>query len=227
MLTVIDNLLDEQEAAAFRQRLAAADWQDGRLTAGSRAIAVKQNRQVDENCPIGRELGNDILRRIGHHPLFISAALPERIYPPRFNLYSRGGRYGVHVDAAIMRVNHADLTIRTDLSATLFLSDPEDYDGGELLIEGQYGAQAVKLPAGAMVLYPSTSLHQVAPVTRGERIAAIFWVQSLVADEGARALLFDLDQSIQALSVGRAPDDTDINRLTYVYQNLLRRWTAV
>jgi PKHD-type hydroxylase len=227
MLIVIENVLDADELAIFRQRLAEAAWQDGAATAGSRSVAVKDNHQLDEQSPVAIELGNHILRKLGNHPLFISAALPERIYPPKFNRYTGGGHYGVHVDAAIMRVADANLTIRTDLSATLFLNEPDDYEGGELMIEGRYGAQAVKLSAGDLVLYPSTSLHQVTPVTRGARMASFFWIQSLVPDEGARTLLFDLDQSIQALSVGRSKDDPDIDRLTHVYHNLLRRWASV
>lgn len=227
MLTVIENVLIPEEVAAFRTRLLAAAWEDGAASAGSRAIAVKQNLQMPEHDPLAIELGNVILKRLGSHPLFLSAALPERIYPPRFNLYQHGGHYGLHVDAAIMRVAEANLTIRSDVSATLFLNDPEDYDGGELLIEGAFGAQAVKLAAGDMVLYPASSLHQVTPVTRGLRLASFFWLQSAVADERSRALLFDLDQSIQALSVGRPLDDPEIDRLTHVYHNLLRRWARV
>ncbi|MEX6723124.1 Fe2+-dependent dioxygenase [Parapedomonas caeni] len=227
MLIVIENVLGKDEVARFRQSLSGAVWEDGARTAGTRSIAVKQNLQLNDMSPVAIELGNHVLRKLGGHALFISAALPERIHPPKFNLYQNGGHYGTHVDAALMRVTDANLTIRTDLSATIFLSEPEDYDGGELTIEGHYGAQDVKLPAGDMVLYPSTSLHRVAPVTRGQRIGCFFWIQSAVADERARTLLFDLDQSIQALSVGRAKDDPDIDRLTHVYHNLLRRWAAV
>ncbi|NBC37020.1 Fe2+-dependent dioxygenase [Novosphingobium sp. FSY-8] len=227
MLIVIENLFTPDEVAEMREALLSAAWEDGARTAGSRSIAVKQNLQMPEDAPIAIDLGNRILRRIGGHPQFISAALAEKIYPPKFNLYQDGGHYGVHVDAAVMRVPGADVTLRTDLSATLFLNDPDDYDGGELTIEGPFGAQAVKLPAGDMVLYPSTSLHQVTPVTRGRRIASFFWLQSLVPDEGQRSILYDLDQSIQALSVGRARDDADIDRLTFVYHNLLRRWAQV
>jgi PKHD-type hydroxylase len=227
MLTIIENVLTQDEVASFRAALAGADWQDGAATAGSRAIAVKQNLQLAEQSPLAVELGNRILRKLGNHPLFISAALPEKIYPPKFNLYQDGGQYGVHVDAALMRVKDAKITIRTDLSATLFLADPDDYDGGELTIEGPFGAQAVKLPAGDLVLYPSTSLHCVTPVTRGQRTAAFFWLQSAVADDAARTMLFDLDQSIQSLAVGRPKDDPDIDRLSLVYHNLLRRWAVV
>lgn len=224
MLTIIDQLLTQDEVRDYRRRLADAAWRDGNQTAGSRSIAVKQNLQLDRQDELARDLGARILRKLGHHPLFVSASLAEKIWPPVFNLYQNGGHYGTHSDAALMRLPEAGLTIRSDLSATLFLSDPEEYDGGELLIEEHFGAQPVKLRAGDMVLYPSSSLHQVTPVTRGQRICAITWMQSAVADASARALLFDLDQSIQALTPGRAKDDPDIDRLIHVYHNLLRRW---
>ncbi len=224
MLIVIENLLDQSEVRIFRERLAVADWIDGAGTAGSRSIAVKQNLQLDRRDPVAAELGNVILGKLGHHPTFVSASLAERIWPPVFNLYENGGHYGTHSDAALMRLPEANLTIRSDVSATLFLSDPDEYEGGELVIEEQFGAQAVKLAAGDMVLYPSSSLHQVTPVTQGQRICAIMWMQSAIADASARALLFDLDQSIQALSATRAVDDPDIDRLVHVYHNLTRRW---
>lgn len=224
MLIVIENVLDEAEVRTFRERLATASWVDGAATAGSRSIAVKQNLQLAAGDALAVELGNVVLRKLGHNPLFVSAALAEKIWPPVFNCYQDGGHYGTHSDAALMRLPEANLTIRSDLSATVFLSDPEEYDGGELVIEEQFGGQAVKLAAGDMVLYPSSSLHQVTPVTRGQRICAIMWMQSAVADTAARSMLFDLDQSIQALSVGRAKDDEDVDRLIRVYHNLLRRW---
>lgn len=224
MLIVIDKLLDADEVRQFRDRLADANWIDGNQTAGSRSVAVKQNLQLDRQDATARELGNLILNKLGYHPTFISASLAETIWPPVFNLYQNGGHYGTHSDAALMRLPEAKLTIRSDLSATLFLSEPDEYDGGELLIEESFGAQAVKLEAGDMVLYPSSSLHQVTPVTRGQRICAITWMQSAVADTSARSMLFDMDQSIQSLSVGREKDDPDIDRLIHVYHNLLRRW---
>lgn len=227
MLIVIENLLAPAEVAHFRERLAAAKWIDGAQTAGSRSIAVKQNLQLDRNDADAVELGNVILRKLGRHPEFVSASLAEKIWPPAFNCYQDGGHYGTHSDAALMRMPEANLTLRSDLSATLFLSEPDEYDGGELMVEEQFAAQAVKLAAGDMVLYPSSSLHQVTPVTRGQRICAITWMQSAVADAGARALLYDLDQSIRALSPGRARDDEDIDRLIHVYHNLLRRWAQV
>lgn len=224
MLIVIEKLLDASEVQAMRQSLATANWRDGASTAGSRSIAVKQNLQLDRTDALGRELGERILRRLGENATFLSAALAERIWPPVFNCYREGGHYGTHSDAALMRLPEANLTLRSDLAATLFLSEPDDYDGGELLIEEAFGAQAVKLPAGDLVLYPGSSLHQVTPVTRGERICAITWMQSAVADPGARATLFDLDQAIQALTPDRPADDPEINRLVHVYHNLVRRW---
>jgi PKHD-type hydroxylase len=227
MLIVIENVLDADEVKAFRARLSSAAWVDGAPTAGSRSVAVKQNLQLDRTDPVAEELGQIILRKLGAHPVFISASLAEKIWPPVFNRYENGGHYGTHVDSALMRLPEAGLTIRSDLSATLFLSEPDEYDGGELLIEEQYGAQAAKLNAGDMVLYPSSSLHQVTPVTRGQRVCAIMWMQSAIADAAARGMLFEMDQSIQALSVGRAKDDPDVDRLIHVYHNLLRRWAKV
>jgi len=227
MLIIIENVLSVDEVDHMRRRLAETDWADGNATAGTRSVAVKQNRQLDRSDPVAQELGQAILRKLGHHPEFVSASLAEKIWPPVFNCYQDGGHYGTHSDAALMRLPEAGLTIRSDLSATLFLSDPDDYDGGELLAETPFGAQAVKLPAGDMVLYPSSSLHQVTPVTRGQRICAITWMQSAVADTSARGLLYDLDCSIRALTPGRAKDDPDVDRLIHVYHNLLRRWAQV
>ena len=224
MLIIVDKLLDDAETARFRKLLANADWGDGAGTAGTRSIAVKQNLQLKHDNALADELGEIILAKLGRHPEFVSASLAEKIWPPVFNLYQDGGHYGTHTDAALMRLPKTGTTLRSDLSATLFLSPPDSYDGGELLIEDQFGAQAVKLEAGDMVLYPSSSLHQVAPVTRGQRICAITWIQSAVADTSARALLYDLDQSIRALTPDRAHDDPEINRLIHVYHNLLRRW---
>jgi PKHD-type hydroxylase len=227
MLIVIEQVLDRDEVAAFRELLDGAAWIDGAQTAGSRSVAVKQNLQLDRADPLGAELGKTILRKLGHNPLFISASLAETIFPPMFNLYQNGGHYGTHVDSALMRMPEANRTIRSDLSATIFLSEPGDYDGGELVIEDAYGGQGVKLAAGDMVLYPSSSLHQVTPVTRGQRVSAILWLQSAVADAQARSMLFDLDQSIQSLSAGRGKDDPEVDRLIHVYHNLLRRWARV
>jgi PKHD-type hydroxylase len=227
MLIVIEQVLDADEVRVFNDRLSAAAWVDGAPTAGSRSVAVKQNLQLDRADPVSVELGQIILRKLGQHPVFVSASMAEKIWPPVFNCYRDGGHYGTHVDSALMRMPEAGLTIRSDLSATLFLSEPEGYAGGELVIEEQYGAQAVKLAAGDMVLYPSSSLHQVTPVTQGERVCAIMWMQSAIADAAARSMLFELDQSIQSLSAGRAKDDPDVDRLIHVYHNLVRRWARV
>lgn len=226
MLIPIEGVLTKTEVAEFRARLERAEWRDGAATAGTLARAVKRNQQLEDGSPLAVELGNHILRRLGAHPGFIAAALPQRIYPPKFNRYADGGNYGAHVDSAIMQVPGSAVSVRSDLSATLFLVEPEEYEGGELEIEGPFGAQAVKLEAGDMVLYPSSSLHRVAPVTRGARIAAFFWIQSLVADEGARTLLYDLDLAIQGLTPALAADDGRLLKLTGVYHNLLRRWAA-
>ena len=227
MLLVIEGVLAREEVSRIREQLAKADWQDGAATAGTRSVSVKQNLQLPLSDSVARDLGNAILRKLGNHPTFISASLAEKIFPPVFNCYQNGGHYGTHVDSALMRVPEADMTIRSDVSATLFLTDPDEYEGGELVIESDYGAQEAKLLAGDIVLYPSNSLHQVMPVTGGRRIAAITWIQSAIADTAARAMLFDLDQSIQALSVGRSKEDPDVDRLIHVYHNLLRRWAQV
>lgn len=222
MLIVIPNILDAATLAEFRNTLSAASWVDGRETAGNLSHAVKQNEQLSRQDPAGLALGNRLLRLLGQHPLFLSAALPNLIYPPLFNRYQHNGHYGVHVDGSIMPLPDGRL-LRSDLSATVFLSDPDDYDGGELTIETTFGAQAVKLPAGDMVLYPSSSLHEVTPVTRGQRVCSFFWIQSLVADAQQRSLLFDMDQAIQALRApGAGTNPQTIQQLTGVYHNLMR-----
>jgi PKHD-type hydroxylase len=225
MLIVIEDLLSKEEVARFRSELDTAAWEDGAKTAGSLAKSRKQNLQLDENDRVAVGLGEIILRKLGSHPLFISAALPKRIYPPKFNRYADGGVYHAHVDSALMRPARIDATIRSDLSATLFLSEPDDYDGGELEIEGPFGAQAVKLEAGSMVLYLASSLHRVTPVTRGARVASFFWIESLVRDDAERTLLFDLDQTIQGLTSTVGSADENLLKLSGVYHNLLRRWT--
>lgn len=224
MLISIDRFLGKDEVRQCRQRLDAAEWQDGARTAGTLARLQKRNQQLDDRSETAIAIGNQILRKLGSHPLFISAALPNKIHPPRFNRYADGGTYGAHVDGALMPLPGTNLTLRSDLSATLFLAEPDEYDGGELEIEGPFGAQAVKLEAGDMVLYPSSSLHRVTPVTRGARVAAFFWIESMVRDEGERTLLFDLDQSIQALTLKVGAGDERLLKLTAVYHNLLRRW---
>lgn len=224
MLIAIDQVLSNDEVQQFRQALDAAEWEDGLNTAGTLARAVKRNHQLPDGCDTAVQLGQHILRRLASHPLFISAALPSKIYPPKFNRYAGGGTYGAHVDSAVLQIPGTQLTLRSDLSATLFLAEPDEYDGGELEIEGPFGVQTVKLSAGDMVLYPSSSLHRVTPVTRGARIASFFWIESLVPDDGERTLLFDLDQAIQELTPSTDADDPRLLKLSGVYHNLLRRW---
>ncbi|MEE2733175.1 MAG: Fe2+-dependent dioxygenase [Pseudomonadota bacterium] len=224
MLIVIENLLSAEEVTQFRQHLDQAQWEAGSHSAGEVARAVKSNLQLPDDGELAIALGNHLLRVLAQHPQFVSAALPKTIYPPKFNRYADGGHYGVHVDSAVMQLPGQRDSLRTDLSATVFLSAPEDYDGGELMIEGQFGAQAVKLNAGDMVLYPSSSLHQVLPVTEGARVCSFFWIQSLVRDDSQRELLYDLDQSIQALRAAGGTPHGEISRLTGIYHNLLRQW---
>ena len=225
MLITIDNVLSKDEVQAFRARLDQADWQDGAKTAGTLARSVKQNRQLADGSELAVALGQHILRQLGQMPLFISAALPNKIYPPKFNRYADGGTYGLHVDSAVMQIPGTGQSMRSDLSATLFLSEPDEYEGGELQIEDTFGMQEVKLEAGDLVLYPSSSLHRVAPVTRGARVASFFWIESLVRDDGERTMLFDLDQGIQGLTPKVQVGDAHLLKLTGTYHNLLRRWT--
>lgn len=226
MLIPIEGVLSKDEVRQFRQRLDAAEWQDGLKTAGTLARSVKRNLQLEDGSPLAVELGNLILRKLGNNPLFVSAALPNRIYPPKFNRYANGGTYGAHVDSAVMAVPGTNVSVRSDLSATLFLAEPEEYEGGELQVEGPFGIQSAKLAAGDMVLYPSSSLHCVTPVTEGARIASFFWIQSMVQNDSSRVLLFDLDQSIQGLTPALAADDPRLLKLTGVYHNLLRQWAV-
>ncbi|WP_420009404.1 Fe2+-dependent dioxygenase [Xanthomonas sacchari] len=228
MLLHIPDILSADEVARFRQALASADWVDGRETVGAQGAQVKRNLQLADASPLKQELGQAVLSALARSPLYFAAALPLRTIPPRFNRYSGGGSYGLHVDGAVMTqaatATQPALTVRSDLSCTLFLSAPEEYDGGELLIHDTYGEHEVKLPAGDLILYPSSSLHRVAPVTRGARLASFFWVQSLVRDAGRRQTLFDLDTAIQALTASGA-DAAALLRLTNVYHNLLRDWS--
>jgi PKHD-type hydroxylase len=226
MMLHVPEVLSAEQVRAGRAALESAPWVDGRVTAGPQSARVKDNSQVPDDHPAVREVGDMILQALQRSPLFMSAALPLRVFPPMFNRYEGGQTFGNHVDNAIRQVPRAPLRIRTDLSATLFISDPSEYDGGELLVEDTYGVHSVKLPAGHLVLYPSTSLHRITPVTRGARMASFFWIQSLVRDDGARALLFDLDTAIQQLG-GAVPDHPATVQLTGVYHNLLRRWAEV
>lgn len=227
MLIVIDNMLDSQDVVRFRNRLEHANWQDGVSSAGSLSTTVKHNQQVNDNCDIAMSLANELLAKYGNHPRFIAAAIPDKIHIPRFNRYRVGETYGVHIDSAIMPLPHTDGVLRTDLAATLFLSEPESYDGGELVIETEFGIQEVKLEAGGMVLYSAGSLHRVMPVTRGERLGAICWIQSMIRDAAARAILFDLDESIQTLTREALAGREELLRLSSVYHNLVRMFAGV
>src|ERR1700748_193712 len=200
MVITIEKVLSAEQVLAARQKLAVAEWVDGRVTAGYQALEVKRNAQLPENSPAAKELGEMILAGLAPTPRFMSAALPLRVFPPMFNSYAGGQTFGTHVDTAIRQFATTGQRIRTDLSATLFLTPPEEYDGGELIVEDNYGEKTVKLSAGDMVLYPATSLHRVEPVTRGNRISSFFWIQSMIRQDAHRTLLFDLDESIQRLA---------------------------
>ena len=223
MLLAIPDVLNAEQVKQARQILDAALWVDGKVTAGHQSARAKDNQQLAEGSPAAQQLGDLILNALGQNALFISAALPLRVFPPLFNRYQGGQSFGTHVDNAIRQVPGTGHRIRTDLSATLFLSGPEEYEGGELIVEDTYGTHSVKLPAGQMILYPSTSLHHVKPVTRGARICSFFWIQSMIRDDGERTMLFDLDLAIQR--IGRdMPEHPSAVQLTGVYHNLLRRW---
>ena len=226
MLLHIPEVLTAEQVAHCRRVLAEAEWVDGRVTAGHQSARAKDNMQLPEHHPAARELGDMIVAALERNPLFMSAALPAKVFPPLFNRYEGGQSFGNHVDNAVRQVAGTPHRVRTDLSATLFLAAPDEYDGGELLVEDTYGVHDVKLPAGDMILYPASSLHRVNPVTRGARLASFFWVQSMVRDDGERALLFDLDTSIQRL-VRDSPEHPSAMQLTNVYHNLLRRWADV
>ena len=224
MLVEIEALLSATELDEVRRQLLAQPWVDGKVTAGVQSAQVKVNRQLDEENPLARQLGELILRRLSDNALFMSAALPKRIYPPLFNRYGAGEAFGFHVDNAIRGIKGVRERVRTDLSATLFLADPASYDGGELVIRDTFGEQRVKLPAGHLVLYPGSSLHRVEAVTRGERLASFFWIESLVREDSQRQMLLDMDVAIQRLTAQGA-DDQSLLELTGVYHNLLRRWS--
>jgi PKHD-type hydroxylase len=226
MLMTIDHVLSTDEVRQFRTYLDTAAWQDGNTTAGSLGRHVKHNEQLASDDPVAVDLGNRILQRLGQTPAFIAAALPKLIYPPRFNRYSGGGTYGTHVDNAVMPVPRTQTLMRSDVSATLFLAGPDEYEGGELQIETAFGIQSVKLAAGDMVLYPSSSMHCVTPVTSGARVASFFWIQSMVADEGERTMLYDLDNAIQELTAAHGANNTHVLTLAGIYHNLLRRWAV-
>ncbi|MES2161468.1 MAG: Fe2+-dependent dioxygenase [Pseudomonadota bacterium] len=226
MMLHIPGVLSREQVAAMRRRLDQTDWVDGRGTVGAQGAQVKQNRQLAEGSALAQELGAEVLAALAASPLFFAAALPLRTCPPLFNSYAGGEHYGAHVDGALRRVAATGQWLRTDVSSTLFLSDPEDYDGGELIVTDAYGEHEVKLPAGDLIVYPSTSIHRVEPVTRGARVCSFFWTQSMVRDDMRRTLLLELDQNIQSLRA-RLGDCPELVGLTGHYHNLLRQWSEV
>ena len=229
MLVCVPNVLGKDEVADFRRLMDESRWEDGRSTAGAQSALVKSNEQLPPDSDTARKLGNRIVSALTSNPRFISAAIPLHIFPPLFNRYAAadGHHFGIHVDNAVRGDRLTGLRIRTDLSVTLFLSEPDEYDGGELVVEDLYGSHEVKLPAGDLVVYPASSLHMVTPVTRGSRVASFFWLQSMIRDAHARSLIFDLDVSIQALVERLGRDDPETVRLTGVYHNLIRVWAEV
>ncbi|MGC5700903.1 Fe2+-dependent dioxygenase [Pseudomonas sp. NFXW11] len=226
MLLEIPGVLSPDEVREMRLQLLAQPWIDGKATAGLGSAKAKHNRQLAEDSPMAIALGQRILARLSEHPLFMSAALPKRIYPPLFNRYGVGEGFGFHIDNAIRGIKGVRERVRTDLSATLFLGDPDSYDGGELIVRDTFATHPVKLAAGSLVLYPGSSVHRVSPVTRGERLAAFFWIESLVREDSQRSLLLDMDVAIQRLTQQQA-DEESLLQLCGAYHNLLRRWSDV
>lgn len=224
MLIQIPQVLTAAEVAVTRMRIDAAHWVDGNVTSGYQSAQAKSNEQLPEESDAARECGEVVRQALGRQPLFVSAALPARVFPPLFNRYREAMTFASHVDSALRSHAASGMRIRTDLSATLFLSDPAEYDGGELVIEDNFGTHSVKLRAGDLVLYPASSLHRVMPITRGTRVGSFFWIQSLVRDDARRTLLFDLDMAIIRLT-RQYPQDPDLVNLTGVYHNLLRMWS--
>ena len=224
MMLPIPDVLDKAGLARTRALIDAGAWADGNATSGPQSALAKRNEQLPEDSAAAKEAGRLVLEALGRSALFIAAALPLKIFPPLFNRYQGGEAFGTHIDNAIRIHRGSEFRVRTDLSATLFLEDPDAYEGGELVVEDNVGASAVKLPAGHLLLYPASSLHRVEPVTKGARVASFFWIQSMVRDDGQRTILFDLDRSIQAIAADRGQDDAEVIRLTGVYHNLLRRW---
>src|SRR5688572_11192202 len=226
MIFHVPHVLNSEQLARCREIMKNASWIDGRVTAGHQSAQVKHNRQLAENSPEARELGDVVVAALERNPLFITATLPLRVFPPLFNRYEGGESFGAHLDNSIRQIPGTALRVRTDISATLFLSAPEDYEGGELVIDDIYGEHAVKLPAGEMVVYPASSLHHVKPVTRGVRLASFFWVQSMVREDGHRTLLFDLEMAINKVNQA-LPNHGGVLELTNCYHNLLRRFAEV
>lgn len=227
MIHHIPNVLTQAQVQQFRQAMSQVEWVNGKVTAGTLSASVKQNQQLAEDHPLTHELSNIILEALGQHPLFLSAAIPLDIIPPLFNRYQQSESFGMHVDNAIRRIRGSNQRIRTDLSCTLFLSEPDEYVGGELVIEDTYGYHEVKLPAGDLLLYPATSLHEVTAISSGCRIASFFWVQSMIRDDANRQMLFNLDQSIQKLRVQLGDQHSEVVQLTNLYHNLIRKWAEL
>jgi PKHD-type hydroxylase len=231
MLIAVPQLFTKEQVTEARGHLLPAEWVDGRVTAGYQAQEVKRNAQIPEGSPAHQTVGEMVLKALARSPRFMSAALPLRVFPPMFNSYAGGQTFGTHVDTAIRQDSRTGQRIRTDLSATLFLTEPEGYDGGELIVEDSYGSHSVKLSAGDLVLYPATSLHRVEPVTRGARVSSFFWVQSMVRDDGRRTMLFDLDTAIQRIAAAVEGQTAEMKesrvQLTGVYHNLLRQWAEM
>ena len=227
MLTLVPGLLTADEVARVRDVVEGGPWADGNATSGAQSALAKRNEQLPEESPQAADAGRLVLDALGRSPLFVAAALPLKVFPPLFNRYAGGQAFGRHVDGAVRIRRGSDFRIRSDLSATLFLTDPADYDGGELVVELPFGEQRVKGAAGDLVVYPASSLHRVEPVTRGARLASFFWIQSMVRDDGARAILFQLDEGVQAAGARLGQDDPAVVGLTGVYHNLLRRWADV
>lgn len=226
MLVQIPSVFTPEAVTECRDLLEASRWIDGNATAGHQSRLAKRNRQLAEDDPTAIKIGGRILSALQADPLFVSAALPLKVFPPLFNRYEGGENFGTHVDNAIRRSRVSGGQIRTDLSATLFFSDPDEYEGGELVVEDTYGVQRIKLSAGSLILYPASSLHHVTPVTSGTRLASFFWIQSMVRDDGCRTLLFDMDRAIQRLATAD-PLDASVVSLTGIYHNLLRRWAEI
>ena len=224
MLIAIPDVLSAEQLAEIRSLIDAAEWIDGNATSGAQSALAKRNRQLPEESDAAKRAGSIVLDALAASPLFVAAALPLKVFPPLFNRYEGGEAFGMHVDNAVRIRRGSDFRIRSDLSATLFLENPEAYDGGELVVEDAFGAQRIKLPAGHMVLYPASCLHRVEPVTRGCRTASFFWIQSMVRDDGARRILFELDRGVQGAGAAIGQGDAAVIQLTGVYHNLLRRW---
>nr|WP_253204355.1 Fe2+-dependent dioxygenase [Acinetobacter seifertii] len=223
----IPNVLSKEQVQYFRNEMDKIEWVNGKVTAGTLSATVKRNQQLPEDHPLTHHLSNIILEALGTHPLFLSAAIPLDIIPPLFNRYENQESFGFHVDNSIRRIRGTNERLRTDLSCTLFLSEPEEYEGGDLVVEDTYGYHEVKLPAGDMILYPSTSLHEVTAITSGCRIASFFWVQSMVRDDAERHMLFNLDQTVQNLRMQLGDNHSEVIKLTNLYHNLMRKWAEL